>query len=192
VGTKISWMAPLTGERTGSPPPAPLRIEVLDRGALATLRRADWQRLHAWSREAFDRGPFLFDLGVSRDRAAAVYEVWTEKALTGEWADVVLVVRDGEEIVAYNTMQWLPELSEAAGVGILGRGIGGSLPGYSGLFTALQRECAAVRPLGASYLENETQAATIGSINAFGRLGHRCFRSVASFHGMLGVAGREG
>jgi hypothetical protein len=190
VGTKISWMAPLTGERSGPALPAPLRIEVLDKAALASLHRGDWQRLLAWTREAFDRGPFVFDLGVPRERAAAVYEVWTEKAFTGEWADVVLVVRDGEEIVAYNTMQWLADLSEAAGVGILGRGIGGSLPGYSGCFTALQRECVAVRPLEASYLENETQAATIGSINAFGRLGHRCFRSVASFHGSLHGAGR--
>jgi len=185
VGTRISWMAPLTGERTGPALPAPLRIEVHDRASLAGLRRADWERLLAWTGEAFDRGPFVFDLAVSRERAAAVYQIWTEKAFTGEWADVVLVVRDGDEIVAYNTMQWLPDLSEAAGVGILGRGIGGSLPGYSGSFTALQRECAAVRPLGASWLENETQAATIGSINAFGRLGHRCFRSAASFHGRL-------
>jgi hypothetical protein len=190
VGTRISWMAPLTGERTGPALAPPLRIEVLDRASLATLRRADWQRLLDWTGQAFDRGPFVFDLAVPRERAAAVYRVWTEKAFTGEWADVVLVVRDGDEVVAYNTMQWLPDLSEAAGVGILGRGIGGSLPGYSGSFTALQRECAAVRPLGASYLENETQAATIGSINAFGRLGHRCFRSVASFHGRLGAAPR--
>ena len=49
-----------------------------------------------------------------------------------------------------------------------GRGIGATLPGYRGLFTALQKECAAVRPLGASYLENETQSSTIQSIQVGG------------------------
>jgi len=82
-------------------------------------------------------------------------------------------------------MMLLPDLSAAAQVGILGRGIGATLPGYRGLFTALQRACAAARPLGAGFLENETQAATIPSINVFGKLGHRCVRSVASFHRRL-------
>jgi hypothetical protein len=79
-------------------------------------------------------------------------------------------------------MMLLKDLSEAAGVRIVGRGIGASLPGYRGLFTALQRECAVTRPLGASFLENETQSSTIQSINVFGKLGHRCLRSTASFH----------
>jgi hypothetical protein len=79
-------------------------------------------------------------------------------------------------------MLLLPDLSEAAGVGILGRGIGGTLPGYRGLFTALQKECAATRPLGAAFLENEAQASTVQSIHVFGKLGHHCFRSVDTFH----------
>lgn len=185
VGTKISWMAPLTGAPVDEPLPAPLRIEVLDATTIPSLPRASWRRLLDWTATAFDRGPLVFDLGVPSDRAAAVYQVWTEKALTGEWAEVLLVVWDGDEIVAFNSMQRLPDLSEAAGIPILGRGIGASLPGHRGLFTALQQACAAVRPLHAGFLENETQSSTLPSIQVFGKLGHRCIRSIGSFHRRL-------
>jgi hypothetical protein len=189
VGTKISWMQALTGSREPNELPAPLRLDVFERAEIPRLPAASWRRLLAWTAEAFDRGPFVFDLDVPRERAAAIYQVWTEKAMTGEWADALLVVRDGDDVVAFHTMMRLPELSAAAGVGILGRGIGGTLPGYRGLFTALQRATAAVRPLGARYLENETQSATIPSINVFGKLGHQCLRSVASFHMRLAPGG---
>ncbi len=182
VGTKISWMQSLTGCPNQSRPAAPLRIELHDKATIGAIDPASWSRLHEWSGQAFDRGPYVFDLHVPRERAVAVYQVWTRKALTGEWADILLVVRDGDEIVAFNSMMLLQDLTDAAGVGILGRGIGASLPGYRGLFTALQRECSAVRPLGAGYLENETQASTVQSINVFGNLGHHCLRSTASFH----------
>ena len=79
----------------------------------------------------------------------------------------------------------LRDLSEAAGVGVLGRGIGATLPGYRGLFTALQKACAAERPLGAGWLENETQASTVETINVFGKLGHHCLRAIANFHAPL-------
>jgi len=182
VGTKISWMQALTGHRAVHDLPAPLRIEIIERAAIPRLDRAAWRRLYEWSGTAFDRGPYVFDLQVPSDRAMGIYQVWTEKALTGEWADILLVVRDGDEIVAYHSMMVLPDLSEAAGVRIVGQGIGGTLPGYHGLFTALQKECAAARPLGADFLENETQASTIQSIQVFGKLGHHCLRSIASFH----------
>jgi hypothetical protein len=188
VGTKITWMAPLTGERVPYELPPPLRIEVLGRDTISTLAPSSWRRLHEWTATAFDRGPFVFDLAVPAERAAAIYQVWTEKAFTGEWADVLLVVRDGDEIVAFNSMMLVHDLSEAANVRIVGRGIGATLPGYRGLFSALQKECAAVRPLGAAFLENETQAATLPSINAFGKLGHHCVRSIASFHAPLARA----
>jgi len=191
VGTKISWMAPLTGERRPYTLPAGLHIELHDRTTIPALARSSWQRLYEWSGRAFDRGPFVFDAGVPYERAAAVYQVWTEKAFTGEWAEVLLVVRAGDEIVAFNAMQRLPELSASAGAVILGRGIGASLPDHQGLFTALQLECAAVRPLGSSYLENETQSATVPSINVFGKLGHRCLRSIASFHRRLDADARS-
>ena len=182
VGTKISWMQPLTGVRQSHELAPRLRIETYDRATIGSIARASWQRLHDWSGRAFERGPYVFDLAVPRERAMAVYQVWTAKAMTGEWADMLLVVRDGDEIVAFHSMLRLDDLSDAAGVPIVGRGIGGTLPGYRGLFTALQKECAAVRPLGAAFLENETQAATAQTINVFGRLGHHCLGSTASFH----------
>ncbi len=182
VGTKISWMQALTGQRAPHDLPSGLRIELIEKPAIADIDPSSWQRLYAWTATAFDRGPYVFDRGVPHERALGIYQVWTQKALTGEWADVLLVVRDGAEIVAFHTMMIMPDLSEAAGVRIVGRGIGGTLPGYRGLFTALQKECAATRPLGASYLENETQTSTIQSINVFGKLGHQCLRSAASFH----------
>jgi hypothetical protein len=177
VGTKISWMQSLTGVRHEPGLAPPLRIECYDRSRIGTLDRAAWRRLYEWSGQAFDRGPYVFDLSVPRERAMAVYQVWTAKAMTGEWADMLLVVRDGDEIVAFHSMMQLDDLSEAAGVGIVGRGIGGTLPGYRGLFTALQKACAAVRPLDAAFLENETQAATAHTINVFGKLDHHCLGS---------------
>ncbi len=186
VGTKISWMQPLDGRRDEQGLPAPLRIEVVERARIPTLARASWRRLHEWTGAGFDRGPFVFDLDVPGERAAALYQVWTEKAFSGEWADVLVVVRDGEEIVAFHAVLVLRDLSEAAGVPVLGRGIGATLPGYRGLFTALQKACAAERPLGAGWLENETQASTVQTINVFGKLGHHCLRSIANFHAPLG------
>jgi hypothetical protein len=185
VGTRISWMQPLTGRHDEVGVPPPLRVERHERATIPTLARDSWRRMYEWSATGFDRGPFVFDLDVPSDRAAALYQVWTEKAFTGEWADALLVVRDGEEIVAFHSMMLLPDLSRVAGVGILGRGIGATLPGYRGLFTALQKATAETRPLGAGWLENETQASTVPSINVFGRLGHHCLRSVASFHASL-------
>ncbi|HYC56839.1 MAG TPA: hypothetical protein VEL28_18045 [Candidatus Binatia bacterium] len=185
VGTRISWMAPLTGVRQPHQLPAGLRIERYEHDAIATLPQSSWERLLEYCGHAFDRGPFIFDMDVDAGLAASLYQIWTRKALSGEWSHVLLVVRDGEEVVAFNAMLLLPELSQAAGVGVLGRGIGASLPQYRGLFTALQKESAAVRPLGAGYLENEAQSATVGSINVFGRLGHPCLRSTASFHRSL-------
>jgi hypothetical protein len=56
------------------------------------------------------------------------------------------------------------------------------LPEYRGLFTTIQREMIAKRPLGASFMENETQVATIGSINVYAKLGFRYLRSTATYH----------
>lgn len=182
VGTRISWMQTLHGRPQRHDLASHLHIEVYEHPTASTFDPATWRRLHEWTAEGFDRGPFVFDLHVPRRQAIGIYQTWTEKALTGEWADVLLVVRDGSEIVAFNSMMWLEDLSEAAGVGVLGRGIGASLPGYRGLFTALQKECASARPLGAGFLENEAQSSTVQSIQVFGKLGHRCLRASSSFH----------
>lgn len=185
VGTRISWLQPLTGAACDSRLEPGLRVEEFTRDRLRHLPRASWQRLREWTAQAFDRGPYVLDLSVPLDLARRVYQVWTEKALSGEWADWVLVIWDGDEVVAFHTMLLLPELSRAANVPIVGRGIGGTMPGYRGLFTAMQLECSRRQPLGASYLENEAQASTIASIQVFGKLGHRCIRSSASFHQRL-------
>ncbi len=185
VGTKISWMQPLDARGDGDVVAPPLRLETIERARIPRLARASWARLHDWSRAGFDRGPFVFDLGLPAERAATLYPVWMAKAFTGEWADVLLVIWDGDEIAAFHAVLLLPDLSEAAGAGVLGHGIGATLPGHRGLFTALQRACAAQRPLGAAWLENETQASTPETINVFGKLGHRCLRAIASFHASL-------
>jgi len=187
VGTKISWMQPLSGGELEPLTPS-LRMTVHEGDAIRTLPRDSWRRLLEWTGRAFDRGPFVFDLAVPVERASAVYQVWTEKAFTGEWADVLVSIWDGDDIVAFHAVLLLRDLSEAARVGILGRGIGATLPGYHGLFTALQKACSTLRPLGAAWLEDEAQASTIASINVFGRLGHRCLRSTANFHGPLDPA----
>src|SRR5262249_41057297 len=64
VGTKISWMQALEGRRDGEVVTPPLRLELLERARIPSLSHASWRRLHEWSGSGFDRGPFVFDLGV--------------------------------------------------------------------------------------------------------------------------------
>ena len=70
----------------------------------------------------------------------------------------------------------------AAGCTVCGRGLGATLPEYSGLFTAIQRAMIARSPLGARYMENETQAATVASVNVYAKLGFRYQRSTSTYH----------
>jgi len=105
--------------------------------------------------------------------------------MTGAWADAVLVARRGSEVVAFISMLLLDDVSEAAGLTVCGRGLGATLPQYRGLFTAIQREMVARRPLDAAFMENETQVATIGSINVYAKLGMRYLRSTSTFHRRL-------
>ena len=186
VGTKISWMAALDGRANDHPIRDGLTYEVYGKDNIAQLDRSRWKRLADWSHSAFDRGPLVNDLGLPVERAGELYGVWTDKAMTCEWADALLLVCDGDEVVSFHSMMVLEDLSAAVDQTILGRGIGGTLPGYQGLFTALQRETIARRPMGATFLEDETQAANLASINVFGRMGHRCLHSAASFHFHLG------
>ncbi len=182
VDTQVSWMADLDGvSRRGDLPPG-VRIEIHERPTLAALPPSAWARLAAWAADGFDRGPLLFDLGLPRPPASRIYQAWTEKVMSGEWADAVLVARHGDEVVAFISMLDMPDVSEAAGVKVCGRGLGATLPEYHGLFTAIQREMIAARPLGARYMENETQASTVGSINVYAKLGFRYLRSTSTFH----------
>jgi hypothetical protein len=106
--------------------------------------------------------------------------------MTGDWADAVLVARDGDDVVAFISMLDMPDVSEAAGERVCGRGLGATLPEYRGLFTAIQREMIAERPLGAAFMENETQVSTLGSINVYAKLGFRYLRSTGTYHFRLG------
>jgi hypothetical protein len=169
----------------------PLRIELRERGAAGELPRAAWKRLAEWGGRAFDRGPLVFDHTLPHERALRVYEAWTERVMEGAWADAVLLAWDRDEIVAFISMLAMPDVSSAAGTIVCGRGLGATLPEYRGLFTAIQREMISARPLGASWMENETQVATIGSINVYARLGFRYLRSTATYHLRLdGTGGR--
>jgi hypothetical protein len=183
VDTQVSWMCALSRMPHDEPLPAGLVIEVHDRNGVAALAPSAWQRMAAWAGRAFDRGPLVFDLSLPRARACAVYSEWTARVMTGRWADAVLVARrDDGEVVAFISMLRLADVSRAAGVEVCGRGLGATLPEYRGLFTALQREMIARRPLDADYMENETQVSTIGSINVYAKLGMRYLRSTSTFH----------
>jgi hypothetical protein len=182
VDTQVSWMCPLSGTPHDEAVPGALVLEVHDRASVAALPRASWKRLAEWGGAAFDRGPLVFDRTLPAARARAVYESWTERVMTGEWADAVLLARDGDEIVAFISMQELPDVSRAARTRVCGRGLGATLQRYRGLFSAIQREMIARRPLGASFMENETQVSTIGSVNVYAKLGFRYLRSTATFH----------
>ena len=185
VDTQVSWMCALTGTPHDDALPEGLVFEEHDRASVRTIAEADWERLAHWGAAAFDRGPLVFDRTLPRDRAQDVYRVWTERVMRGEWADAILVVRRGGEVVAFISMLEMPDVSAAAGRKVCGRGLGATLPEYRGLFTAIQREMIARRPLDASFMENETQVATIGSINVYARLGFRYLRSTSTWHARL-------
>lgn len=189
VDTQVSWMASLTGTPHDEQLPGRLRHELHDRASVSALPRSAWKRLAEWSAHAFDRGPLVFDWTLDPARACDVYRAWTERVMTGRWADAVLLVREDEEVVAFISMLHMPDVSEAAGAVVHGRGLGATLPEYRGLFTAIQREMIARRPAGAHYMENETQVATIGSINVYAKLGFRYLRSTATFHRRLDGSG---
>ncbi len=178
-------MCPLTGTPHDEAPPPGLHIELHDKTSLPDIDPARWRELADFAAEAFDRGPFVFDLDLPYDRSRAIYRVWTEKMMAGEWADAVLLAFAGEKAVAFISMLELPDVSRAAGEKVCGRGLGATLPGYRGLFTAIQKEMIARRPLGAAFMENETQVATIGSINVYAKLGFRYLRSTATYHRRL-------
>ncbi len=186
VDTQVSWMCPLTGTQHDEALPPGLHVEVHERDTLPSVDPARWRELADWAAEAFDRGPYVFDLSLPYDRARAIYRVWTERMMAGEWADAVILVFHGDKAVAFISMLDMPDVSEAAGVHVCGRGLGATLPGYRGLFTAIQKEMIARRPRGASFMENETQVATIGSINVYAKLGFRYLRSTATYHRRLG------
>lgn len=185
VDTQVSWMCPLTGAPHDEQLPGRLRHELHDRESVRRIPPSAWKRLAEWSALAFDRGPLVFDWTLDAGRAAQIYRAWTERVLTGEWADAVLLVREDDEVVAFISMLHLPDVSEFAGTVVHGRGLGATLPEYRGLFTAIQREMIARQPAGARFMENETQVATIGSINVYAKLGFRYLRSTATFHRRL-------
>ena len=182
VDTQVSWMCPLTGQPHDEALPGALRIECHDRRSVQGLAKDSWQRLAAWGAEAFDRGPLVFDLTLPEARAKEIYREWTERVMLGDWADAVVVALDGDEVVAFISMLEMPEVSREAGAKVCGRGLGATLPDYRGLFTAIQREMITRQPAGAAWMENETQAATIGSINVYAKLGFRYLRSTGTFH----------
>jgi hypothetical protein len=185
VDTQVSWMCSLSGQPHDDHLPPGLTHECHDRASVARIPHASWKRLAEWSGFAFDRGPLVFDATLPAAQSARVYEAWTERVMTGAWADVVLLVRHQDEVVAFISMLAMPEVSEAAGAPVYGRGLGATLPEYRGLFTAIQREMIFRRPLGGAFMENETQVATIGSINVYAKLGFRFLRSTGTFHKRL-------
>lgn len=192
VDTQVSWMCPLSGAPHDEALPGRLRHELHDRASVRALPPRAWARLAEWGARAFDRGPLVFDWTLDARRAAEIYRVWTERVMTGTWADQVLLVREGDEVVAFISMLHLPDVSRAAGAVVFGRGLGATLPEYRGLFTAIQREMIFRRPGGGEFMENETQVATIGSINVYAKLGFRFLRSTATFHRRLDGAGAAG
>lgn len=185
VDTQVSWMAALPGMPHDDSLPPPLRLEVHDAASVSRIDPACWKALAEWGGLAFDRGPLVFDHTLPHEWALRVYHAWTEQVMCGAWADAVLIARDGAEVVAFISMQRMDDVSHVAGEVVCGRGLGATLPEYRGLFTSIQREMIAVRPLGAAFMENETQAATIGSINVYAKLGFRFLRSTTTFHHRL-------
>lgn len=185
VDTQVSWMCPLTGAPHDEQLPGRLRHEIHDRESVRRIPPGSWKRLAEWSALAFDRGPLVFDFTLDPDRAAQIYREWTARVMTGRWADQILLVREAEEVVAFISMLHMPDVSEAAGAVVHGRGLGATLPEYRGLFTAIQREMIARQPGGARFMENETQVATIGSVNVYAKLGFRYLRSTATYHRRL-------
>lgn len=181
VGTQVSWMLTLDGHPHDGLPPG-FAMELLEPAQLATSDSAIWKEIAEWGARGFDRSPFAFDHSLSRERAFAVYQTWTEKVMRGEWCDGVVRVRHGGEVVAFISFQLLRDVSEAAGAPVIGRCLAATLPAFRGLATACVREISATRPLGAAYLEGETPITTFGTVSLFARTGFRYLRATAHFH----------
>jgi hypothetical protein len=184
VGTQVSWMLSLDGHPHEGLPPG-FTLETKQAGELTRSDPPTWKRIAEWGARAFDRSPYAFDASLPYARSLAVYQVWTEKVMRGEWCDQLVLVRHQEEVVAFISHQLLRDVSEAAGVRVIGRCLAATLPEYRGLATACVREISATRPLGASYLEGETPVTTLGTVNLFARTGFRYLRATATFHRRL-------
>jgi len=185
VDTQVVWMGDAPGIRKPQQLPPGVWLEVYDGERLDVLSDLPWAQLLAWSSQGFDHGPLVFDHTLPYERAVQVYYEWTKRAMTGEWADAVVVARNDEGIVAFASMQRIEDLSAAAGAIVVGRGLAATLPEYRGLFTAIEHEIEAAQPAGAQYIENETQVATVGSVNVYAKLGCRYMGSTNNYHRRL-------
>ena len=182
VNTQVSWMCE-TGKATERDElPRGLYYEEHDSASIRRVDAMAWRRIDEWAAHAFDQGPFSRDMTVPRERSLALYQEWTRRVMSGDWADSIFVVRNRDEIVAFIALLKLPDVSEACGSLVLGRGLGATLPEHHGLFTAIQKEMIARKPAGAAFVENETQTSTVGSINVYAKLGFRYLRSTETFH----------
>ncbi|MCK6554369.1 hypothetical protein L6Q96_07260 [Candidatus Binatia bacterium] len=188
VDTQVSWMSSLDGPAPADNLAPGLTVEILDKPALRRLDRESWRQVVEWTAQAFERGPLVFDHTLPRDRAAGVYGVWAERAMCGDWADAVCVVRDGSKIVAFGSMLLLADVSAHGGVRVCGRGLAATLPKYRGLFTAIHRELIVRKPLGAQFAETDTQVTNLGSVNVCVKLGFRCLRVTSTFSRRLDQA----
>lgn len=184
VGTQVSWMLALDGNPHDGLPPG-FALETHEPAELTRSDPATWKRISEWGARSFDRSPYAFDASLPPARSLAVYQVWTEKVMRGEWCDQLVLVRHQDEVVAFISHQLLRDVSEAAGVGVIGRCLAATLPDYRGLATACVREISARRPLGASYLEGETPVTTFGTVNLFARTGFRYLRATSHYHRRL-------
>lgn len=181
VGTQVSWMLALDGHPHEPLPPG-FDLETHAPESLADSESATWKRIAEWGARSFDRSPYAFDATLPAARSLAVYQAWTEKVMRGEWCDRVVLVRHAGEVVAFISYQLLRDVTDAAGIAVIGRCLAATLPEYRGMATACVREIAATRPLGASYLEGETPVTTFGTINLFAKTGFRYLRATAHFH----------
>lgn len=185
VNTQVSWMCETGKDSRREELPRGLYYEEHDADTIRAIDPVAWRRIDEWAGHAFDQGPFSRDMTMPRERSLAVYQEWTRQVMSGEWADSISVVRNRDEIVAFIALLEIPDLSEACGELVLGRGLGATLPEHQGLFTAIQRQMITRMPSGAAFIENETQASTVGSINVYAKLGFRYLRSTETFHRSL-------
>jgi hypothetical protein len=185
VGTQVSWILALDGHPHDPLPPG-FDLETHAAASLVASESSTWKRIAEWGARSFEHSPYAFDASLPAGRALDVYRVWTEKVMRGQWCDEVVLVRHAGEVVAFISYQRLRDVSDAAGVGVVGRCLAATLPDYHGLCTACVREISARRPFGASYLEGETPVTTLGTINLFAKTGFRYQRATAHFHRRLG------
>lgn len=117
-------------------------------GALDTVR--EQIRASQWY-DHFHADPRLPD-----DACDALYELWFDRALAGDWADLVVLASRDDAIVAITVWKHWTHFEEEHGVRMLAHPLGVAVPNGYGMIRGMFPLLHALRPFGARFWDMST------------------------------------